>query len=366
MDSYHRLKPLFLPLLFILLTCCSHPPRRVDRAYYYWKTREANNNERNFLREQGIRKLYVRQLDVDWSNVQGAIPVNGTSIETLNDRLIRYDMFHVQMVPVVFITNKTFERIAPNDIPLLAKRLVRRCLPSYDSVDIQYEHNHYMQNYGGPIKPKEIQFDCDWTAKTSPAYFQFLKEVRNLAPDSIIISATIRLHQYKYPDKTGVPPVNRGMLMVYNISDPKQYTPEQSIFDLTKASAYFAHTKKYKLPLDIALPAWSWCLVFRDHQFYQIENGIAESELQQQAFLKHKGNHYYQVTQDTVYRDLFLRPGDEIKAEGVDEAMLQQAAQLAGKAVNTPNFTVTLFDLSEQEINRYSHETINKVYSSFR
>jgi hypothetical protein len=366
MDSYHRLKPFSLPLLFILLTCCSHPPRRIERAYYYWKTGEANSTERQFLKEQHIQKLYVRQLDVDWSDMQGPIPLNGTSIEPMNKQLAMYDSFPVQMVPVVFITNKTFERIAPKEIPLLAKRLVRRCLPSYDSTDIRYEHNHYLHFYGGPIKPKEIQFDCDWTAKTSSAYFQFLKEVRKLAPDSIIISATIRLHQYKYPDKTGVPPVNRGMLMVYNISDPKQYTPEQSIFDITKASAYFTHTKKYKLPLDIALPAWSWCLVFRDHKFYQIENGIAESDLRQQAFLKYKGNHYYQVTQDTVYSNLFLRPGDEIKAEGVDDAMLQQAALLAGKAINTPDFTVTLFELSEQEINRYSHETINQVYSSFR
>ncbi|AEV97252.1 hypothetical protein A4D02_17205 [Niastella koreensis] len=366
MDSYHRLKPFFLPLLFILLINCSHPPRRVDSAYYYWKTGDASDSERNFLKVQGIRKLYVRQLDVDWSDVQGAIPLNGTSIETLNYQLVKYDSFAVQMIPVVFITNKTFERISPGDIPQLAKRLVRRCLPSYDSVDIRYEENHYIDFHGGPIKPKEIQFDCDWTVKTSPAYFQFLKEVRKLTPDSITISATIRLHQYKYPDKTGVPPVNRGMLMVYNISDPKQYTPEQSIFDINKASAYFTQTKKYQLPLDIALPAWSWCLVFRDHQFYQIENGITESDLQQQAFLKPTGNHYYQVTQDTTYHDLFLRPGDEIKAEGVDDTQLQQAAQLAGKAVNTPDFTVTLFELSEQEINRYSHETLNQVYSSFR
>lgn len=366
MDGYHSLKPFFLPLLFILLTCCSRPPRRVDRAYYYWKTEGASNSERQFLKEQHIQKLYVRQLDVDWNDVQGPIPSNGTSIESLNYQLARYDSFPVQMVPVIFITNKTFERISPGNIPVLAKRLVRRCLPSYDSADIRYERKHYMHVYGGPIKPKEIQFDCDWTVKTSTAYFQFLKEVRKLLPDSIIISATIRLHQHKYPEKTGVPPVNRGMLMVYNIGDPKQYTPEQSIFDITKADAYFTHKKKYTLPLDIALPAWSWCLVFRDHKFYQIENGIAESDLQQQAFLKHKGNHQYQVTQDTVYRTLFLRPGDEIKAETVDDATLQQAAQLASKAVNTPHFTVSLFELSEQEINRYSHETINQVYSSFR
>lgn len=364
MDSLPR-SLCFLPL-FIVLISCSQQPRRVNRAYYYWKTQNASSVERRFLKEQHIQKLYVRQLDVDWNEVQGTIPLNGTCIESINDDLKRRDTYAVQIVPVVFITNKTFEQILPSAIPLLARRLVRRCLPAYDSIDVRYEEAHCMSWHGGAIRPKEIQFDCDWTESTAKDYFQFLQYVRQLVPDSISISATIRLHQFKYPDKTGVPPVDRGMLMVYNISNPKQYTPEQSIFDQKKASAYFTNSKKYALPLDIALPAWSWCLVFRNHQFYQIENGINEEDLKQLSFLQHRGDHYYSVTRDTVYRDLYLRPGDEIKAETVDEKALLQVAQLAGKAVNTDQFTVTLFELSEKEINRYSHETLDQVYTSFR
>lgn len=66
--------------------------------------------------------------------MQGPIPLNGTSIEPLNEKLARYDSFPVQM---------------------------RRCLPSYDSMDIRYEHNHYMHFYGGPIKLKEIRLRLD-------------------------------------------------------------------------------------------------------------------------------------------------------------------------------------------------------------
>lgn len=369
MDSFRRLRPYYFPILLFLLISCSNKQsasRRIERAYYYWRSGDATPNERKFLKQQSIQKLYVRLLDVDWNEAQGAIPLNGTSIEPIQYTLERYDSFPVQMVPVVFITNKTFDRINEADIPLLARRLVRRCLPSWDSTDIRYEQARFVGNYGGPARPKEIQFDCDWTVKTSSKYFQFLKEVRHLIPDSIQISATIRLHQYKYPDKTGIPPVDRGMLMVYNISDPKQYTPGQSIFEAGKAKAYFTTGKKYPLPLDIALPAWSWCLIYRNKQFYQIENGLGEADLKELSFLKPAGDHFYRVTQDTVYRDLFLRPGDEIKAEGIDEKTLQQAADLAAKAVNSDHFTVSLFELSENEFKNYSHETLNKVYTSFR
>ena len=133
----------------------------------------------------------------------------------------------------------------------------------------------------------------------------------------------------------------------------------------SKARPYFKHSKTYALPLDIALPAWSWCIVYRNRQFYQIENGLTEEDLKEQSFLQPAGNHFYRVTTDTVYQNLFLRPGDEIKAEGIDEKTLQQAAALAKKAVNTNHYTVTLFELSEKELKPYNHETLTDIYTRF-
>lgn len=367
MDNHRRRPPYFFPIYILLIVSfCSCKQRQVDKAYYFWRSESATGAERYFLKQENIRKLYVRILDVDWNGVQGPIPVNTGYMESINNDLKVYDSFPVQIVPVVFITNKTFEHIDTNELGQLAKRIARRCLPSWDSVDIRYEKNHLFEYRGGPVRPKEIQIDCDWTVKTAPAYFSFLKQLKQLLPaDSIKLSATVRLHQYKYPQKTGVPPVDRGMLMVYNISDPKQYTRNNSIFEESKARPYFNHAKTYPLPLDMALPAWSWCIVFRNRQFYQIENSLAEKDLKAQSFLQPAGDHFYRVTADTVYHDLFLRPGDEIKAEGIDEKALQQAAALAKKAVNTDHFTVTLFELSEKELKQYKHETLTGIYTRF-
>lgn len=364
MDTYRRL----CLFIFIIPFCfsCSHPrSKKITRAYYFWRMNEPTSEERKFLKDHRIEKLYVHLLDVDWSPTQGAIPVTENELQLTHDAMQWYDSFPKQLVPVVFITNKTFELIDSADIPLLAKRLVRRCLPAYDSMDISYQERHLIKSNGGTIPPKEIQFDCDWTIKTKNKYFYFLTEVKKLLPDSVLLSATVRLHQYKYPSKTGVPPVDRGMLMVYNISDPKQYAQPNSIFDEKKGAAYFNTNKKYPLPLDIVLPAWSWCIVYRDQQFYQVENELTENDLKAASFLKAAGNHRYTVTQDTVYHDLFLRIGDEIKAEGVDATQLKAVTQLSRKAINSDTFTVSLFELSQQEFQQYNHEAFDEVYTSF-
>lgn len=366
MDVFYKLKPHLFSILFVVFFCsCFKNKPQVSRSYYFWRTENITWEERKFLKQHQINKLYARLLDVDWSEVYGPVPVASNELGDMSNDLLENDSLRANIVPVVFITNKTFTQIDTAAIPLLAKRLVRRCLPAYDSIDIGYERNHYIYNNGRTFTPSEIQFDCDWTSNTAQKYFRFLKEVKKLLPsDSIMVSATIRLHQYKYPSKTGIPPVDRGMLMVYNISDPKQYGPVNSIFDYKKAKEYFTSGKKYPLPLDIALPAWSWCLVFRNHKFYQIENELAEGDLKQLSFLQPKGNGWYAVTKDTVYRELYLRPGDELKAEGIDDKTLQQVAQLAQKAINTDSFSLALFELSEKEIKNYNSETINQVYTS--
>jgi hypothetical protein len=355
---------LLIPFLFCF-SCQTKRPALVERSYYYWRTSgEISPTERQFLRDRQIHKLYVRILDVDWNDVDGAIPVSEGSADVLNTQLNKYDSLDVQLVPCIFITNRTFEKIDTTDLHLLALRVVRRCLPAFDEMDRAFEQKRPFDAL--PIRPAEIQFDCDWTTTTRGKYFRFLQMVRSLLPaDTIQLSATIRLHQFRYPGKTGVPPVNRGMLMLYNITDLRSYSPVNSIYDEEKARAYFTSANKYTLPLDIVLPAYSWCLVFRDHKFYQIENSLAEDEVKRLAFVEKGKNGFYMVTQDTVFRDLFLRPGDEIKVEKVDEEALRRAAGLAKKAVNTDRFSLAFFELSEAEINSYNHETFETIYGSY-
>lgn len=366
MDYHRRSAFFFIPLFIIGFSCTPKKEKVVTRSYYYWRSSgEIGGDERKFLRDHQIKKLYVRLMDIDWSGVQGAIPVSAGQPGLLDRNLNEYDSLGMDIIPVIFITNQTFEKIDSADIPLLARRVVRRCLPAYDEMDKVYESKHRQSVLGDT--PLEIQIDCDWTTRTRNKYFYFLNLVKEfIPPEKTIISATIRLHQYKYPEKTGIPPVNRGMLMLYNITDLRSYSPVNSIYEDKKAKAYFTPAKKYALPLDIVLPAYSWCILFRDRQFYQIENDLSENELKQQSFLQPAGKGFYRVTADTVFQDMFLRPGDEIKVESISAEVLRQAAELSEKAINTDKFSVAFFELSVNEIKNYNHETFEDIYHSFR
>ncbi|MBK7469002.1 MAG: hypothetical protein IPJ43_20660 [Saprospiraceae bacterium] len=46
------------------------------------------------------------------------------------------------------------------------------------------------------------------------------------------ISATLRLYPYKYTDNMGVPPVDKVMLMCYNLLNPLENLKQNSILDL--------------------------------------------------------------------------------------------------------------------------------------
>ena len=353
-----------IPLLFLIFSILvSCKERQITKSYYFWRNSSyLPKEETDFLREHKIKKLYAKCLDIDWSEGNRAYPVSINGLDYLYHELTRYDSLDIDIVPVVFITNKTFLNIDSSEIELLAKRVLRKCFRSFDSVDKATESRN---SYG--FTPKEIQFDCDWTVTSAKKYFYFLETIRSLSAENTVrISATIRLHQFKYPEKTGVPPVDRGMLMVYNIGNLKEYNNVNSIFDHNKAKAYFNKSKKYKLPLDIALPAYSWCIVFRDKKFYQIENEMPADTLFTSSFLRPVGNNFFRVNKDSTFFDLYLRPGDEIKLEKIDDKTILQAARLARRAVNDDSCSISLFELSSNEISNYSYETIEQVYSVFR
>jgi hypothetical protein len=358
-----------LIVVLILQAACNHPQRQVTRAVYYWENDNwINWDEQEWLKKNNIGRIYVKVMDLDWDAARGAYPVSLNNTEYLVRSARSPGKAELDFVPVVFITNKVFVHLDSADVPALATRILRKCFTRYDQLDSAAEENYlYLRGDTINLQPAEIQFDCDWTVSTAKKYFFFLETVnRMIAGRNTRLSATIRLHQYKYPKKTGVPPVSKGMLMVYNITDLTRYDTINSIFEKNKAAAYFNASQKYPLPLDVALPAYSWGLVYRDRKFFMIENGMTEKDLQQTEYFQPSANNFFVVKKDTVLHDIFLRPGDEIKIETIDEKRLLQAATLARKALNSDSLTISLFDLSSSPIKDYSHETVEQVYNSFR
>jgi hypothetical protein len=125
---------------------------------------------------------------------------------------------------------------------------------------------------------KEIQIDCDYTARSRRTYYDFLKEIRsNLShqtSDIETLSTTIRLHQLSMAP----PPADYGVLMIYNTGDPQRWTERNPILDFRDVAPYLRRLPDYPLPLAAAYPVYSWQ---REIHGVRIEHTVEADEILQ-------------------------------------------------------------------------------------
>lgn len=200
-------------------------------AVYYWQTTfSLDAAETAFLRQHHIKRIYCRYFDVVNHEQQGAVP--NATISFLSKT-----PDSIEIVPTVFIMNDCMQGKTDS----LADRIVHRIAQMNETNDIE--------------GVREIQIDCDYTARNRNTYYQFLEEVRSKASMyNWQLSATIRLHQLSMP----VPPVDYGVLMLYNTGEPKRFAERNPILDIRDVKPYLRHLKGYNLPLAAAYPVFLW------------------------------------------------------------------------------------------------------------
>lgn len=343
------MKNTFLFLLFVLcLLSCENKVESVEKAFYYWKSDSysLSEKEKDILKNQDIKKLYVKFFEVDYSEAMGNFPVSKTSYSyyTCCDG----EKAGYEVIPAVYIRNIVFQKSSEKELDQLAD-------------NVNYLVDKYALEKMDSLKVSEIQIDCDWTESTKNKYFYFLKKLKPLSKKQI--SATLRLYPYKYPDKMGVPPVDKVTLMCYNLINPLEDKSKNSILDLKELESYLSGSKKYPLHLDIALPVYSWMQIYQNNRF----TGIIYNGNQLKKSLKSIKPMWFEVTKDTAMDyQTYLRIGDKIKYEEITADKINQAIELIKKHVKfDKNITVTLFHLDENQLNNYTDEEISSFYSRF-
>ncbi len=331
-------------LLFWGILCClvSCKRDRAKHSFYYWKTSAATVSADKTQRIN-IRHFYIRMMDVDWDErLQMPVPVSPLS-------RIPGPIQPLKFTPVVFITNRTFERAGDKWCDSLAVRLsgylrsrIARLRP--DSTQAQFD---------------EIQIDCDWTPATRNRYFRFLAHFKSLNPGKKL-SATIRLYPYKYPDKMGVPPVDKGMLMCYNLGRIAEPGARNSVFDARELGRYLTG-KKYALPLDIALPVFGWYAWFRGAAYKGIlyANEFEPSD----SLFETAGPGQLRLRNDVELTGKYLRAGDVLRSEYPGDGDLERAAKML--KTHIPGIQrVAFYHWDEPAIDRYE-PTIQHIYDLF-
>ena len=302
-------------LLALLTISCSRTVQGDGEelnAVYFWRTElRLDSLERNFLERYAIKKVYCRYFDVVMDSEDDEPHPNATI--TFSDTLPK----GVELVPTVYITENCMHQRHDS----LARRVVRRVAQ--------------MNQTNGISGVKELQIDCDYTDRSRLNFYHFLEQVRQelLTHHSplithhsslITLSATIRLHQLQMP----VPPVDYGVLMLYNTGDPRRFEDRRSadgrlleegknpVLDLRDVRPYARYLAGYALPLSAAYPVYRW--------------------------VRHVGGVRIEHT--------------------VDASEILSVKQLVEQKRPSLRQAIITYHLDEENINRYSHETFEAIY----
>ena len=334
---------------------CRKQSRSVSTSFYHWKTDfHLTNFERNYCKQLKINKLYVRLFDVDWDDASH-FPKPIAIVDTL-------EKTNWEFIPTIFITNKTFTQLPDNQVDTLVKLI-------FDKILLKIEGNTEGGNFN------EIQLDCDWTATTRDRFFSFLKKLKTVSNKKI--SATIRLHQVKFKEKTGVPPVDAGVLMAYNMGNLEDVKTQNSILDVEILKSYVSKLNDYPLKLDVALPIFSWGVVMRDGEVVKLINNLTKNELQQtpqyfEYFNEKKDNHF-EILKNTYLKGFYLYKDDEIRIENTVQTLekgqaniLEKAADIIAQNIDNQQLTIIFYHLDSVTLQRIRYEELENITHRFQ
>lgn len=332
----------------IILAClfsCRHKPEK-NRAVYFWKTKfEFSSQDIRLLKQTEVSRIYLRLFDLDFDSKKQV--VNLIAPLSFVDKPPR----GFEYTPVVYITNKVIKITPAEEISLLGDHILQKIEDICNKEKITYN---------------EIQIDCDWTETTRDKYFQLLNGIKTkINVKNKILSATIRLHQIKYVQFTGIPPVDRGMLMYYNMGKLSPDAENNSIFNSADAEKYTKYLAYYPLPLDLALPVFSWGIQIRRGRIVGLLNNFTNGDLDIKDRFSKIGKNKYKAANSFFYKGIYFMKDDFIKLDEIKPEDVKSAANLVMPYFKNKQKTIALYHYNALITNGYEKNAIEKIYSYF-
>lgn len=330
----------------------SQPCHEETNGVYYWKTVFAPDSaELAFIDGHDVGRIYLRMFDVTVNPDAGpdkTVPNASVRIDyDTYENLMQDSLSGKEFVPVVYVTLDALKRME-GDENELAGNIVSRL--------------KNMVSYNGLPNVAEMQLDCDWTISTEPSYFKLCEEIKNHLKQEELpwrLSSTIRLHQLRRK----APPVDCGVLMVYNTGNFDDPDADNSIIDIKDIEPYLKHIPSYALHLDVAYPTYSWQLLFRKRQFLGLMNNVDIADTT--AFTRVAPNRYV-ARRNIPCNNRVIRPGDMVREEqsaypGISEVK----ERIESKLANRPHSNI-LYHLDSKNLSKYSYDEIDNLYSTAR
>ncbi|WP_299683241.1 hypothetical protein [uncultured Tenacibaculum sp.] len=320
-------------LILLLVYACKKEDHEIQ--FYHWKSNaKLSDVEKEALKNTHAKKTFIHYFDV--------VLTDGIShpVSVIQDIDPYFNT--VQVVPVVFISNSVF-KVNQYSTQNLVDKVAQL---------VQQIHQKYFNK-----QALEIQIDCDWTKTTRETYFKFLE----LLKERISVSATIRLHQIKFQRETGIPPVDFGALMLYNVGDLGDFN-QNSILNSKIVSQYVKGSTEYPLQLDLALPLFSQVVIKNREDNIRLINRVIEEDFKNDTeHFKSLGKHQYIVLKKKLYKGQYLYKDFKLKLEKTSiEEIVKSNDIIKNSDLNIRN--TILYHLDETEIKELNFkELITKL-----
>jgi hypothetical protein len=334
------LKKTFLFGILLVLSFSCQQQEKPTISFYYWKTIfRLSPKEKETLTQNEVKRLYIRYFDIDL-NPKTQMPFPRSPIR-FEDTILNFEI-----VPVVYIKNRV---------------MLDR---NFDLMDLVKKTNHFIQqiNSKNNITVREIQIDCDWTLESKDNYLRFIEAFKKVSNKKL--SATIRLHQIKYFKKTKIPNVDRGVLMYYNMG---KIAPDSlnSIYDRNIANRYLSSLKNYPLPIDIALPIYSWGIHIRDGKIIGLRNKLDANNLKNNSSFVPTNGNWFKIQNSSYTIGQYYKESDLLKMETISgNDLLEMANDLDENTFQNPK-EIIFYDLDEFNIKKYDTAIFKKVIDCF-
>ena len=332
------MKKWFVLFVLCFALSCSKEAAPVKISFYFWKTNfSLSLPEKQLLDSLQVEKLYIRYFDVAMKGDM-AIPIMPISFEKEKPTQ--------EIVPVVYIKNEV---------------MLNSKVPLHELADKIMDYIQQI-NTRNAIQIKEVQVDCDWTLNSKDRFFSFINFLQQRK--DISFSSTIRLHQTKYYKKTGIPNVDHGVLMYYNMGTIAADSLN-SIYDRKIAHRYIESLAHYPMRLDVALPIYSWAVHSRQGKILELISRVRLTDLENHSQFKKIDATRFEVLESGNYFGQYLKKEDQIKIESIQAQELKEMVADLKKNLAQPPHEIIFYDLDASNLKVYEKEKLEKLANSF-
>ncbi|MFZ4544487.1 MAG: hypothetical protein ACOYOA_10585 [Saprospiraceae bacterium] len=305
-----------------------------EMSFYYAKsTLDLSKQEEQILLENPKSPLYFHLMDVVWdSDKQFAIP-------TAQIRLEKSLPQFLTIVPVVNIANEVFEHINSADADGLAQMIAKRI------------EDKLMEGNGVVNPIQSLQLDCDWTPETKDRYFVFIQSLANSFDFPITVS--VRLHQIKFKEKMGIPPVKRVMLFYFNSGELNESKTRNVYSDSAFPNDFLSQIEQYPMPMDLGILLFGCGQIKRNDKIIHLLDNLSKEDLTDNLIFEQISPTDFKVLDDITLKNFRCVSGDNIHLETIENNQLSSTCAALAPHLKREKRNICFYQLDDVLLKNY-------------